>query len=433
MARYDNGRMGILSLGVSFRRAPVDLLDRLAFSDEDLTKTYRRARDLEELDEVVILSTCNRVEVYGRVATYHVGFLALKRLLVEARGVPSEELTEPLYAHWERDAADHLFAVAAGLDSLVLGETQIQAQVREALRRADREDGAGPDLTGLFHAASRAGRRVRQETAIGAAPDAYVALGTTVAAAALEGLEGRTVLIVGAGRMASLALAHLGSRGVASITVLNRSAEHAQALAGAVGARAGGLSMLPRALAGADLVISATGAAGPVLRREDVEHATAGRVDRPLVLVDLAVPRDVEPSCAELAGVRVIDIVSLRERVRTEAPETAAQIELAHALVAEDVHRWVLRRRGDELAPLIKALQARADEVVRAELDRWAARLAALEPREREAVEALARAVAAKLLHDPIVRLKERTDPGGDRAHAALLAELLAIDLPDER
>ncbi|HTG46072.1 MAG TPA: glutamyl-tRNA reductase [Actinomycetota bacterium] len=425
--------MGILSIGASFRRAPVDLLDRLAYGDEDLSKAYRHARDLEGLDEVVILSTCNRVEVVGRVDSYHAGFLALKRLLTETRDVEADELGEALYAHWERDAADHLFGVASGLDSLVLGETQIQAQVRDALRRAEADGAAGPELGALFHAANRAGRRVRRETALGAAPDAYVAHGAAAAAAALEGLEGRVVVVVGAGRMASLAVDHLAPRGVASITVLNRSVEHAEALAARAGARSGDLATLPRALAQADLVISATGAAGAVVGRDDVARATAGRTGRPLVLLDLAVPRDVEPACAELDGVTVLDVVALRERVRTEAPETAEQLSLAHAIVTEDVRRWAVRRRGDELAPLIRALQERGDEVVRAELDRWSARLAALEPEEREAVEALARAVAAKLLHDPIVRLKERTEPGGDRAHAALLAELLAIELPDER
>ncbi|MEX2625460.1 MAG: hypothetical protein WD225_01175, partial [Ilumatobacteraceae bacterium] len=163
--------MGILGLGVSFRRAPIELLERLAFADDDLKKAYRRATDLDGLDEAVILSTCNRVEVYGLVTSYHAGFLALKRLLAETRGVELDELAEPTVAHWERDAAEHLFSVAAGLDSMVLGESQIQSQVREAVRRAEAEGGAGPALTGLFHAAARAGRRVRQETSLGAAPD----------------------------------------------------------------------------------------------------------------------------------------------------------------------------------------------------------------------------------------------------------------------
>ena len=182
--------MGILGLGVSFRRAPVELLERLAFDDADLTKAYQHAHDLDGLDEVVILSTCNRVEAYGDVPSYHSGFLALKRVLVETRGIEHEELTDPLYAHWERDATDHLFSVAAGLDSMVLGETQIQRQVRESLRRAEAEEAAGPTLATVFHAAVRAGRRVRQETALGAAPDAYIAIGTDLADEARAGSRG---------------------------------------------------------------------------------------------------------------------------------------------------------------------------------------------------------------------------------------------------
>ena len=149
--------MPILTLGVSFRRAPIELLERLAFTDDDLTKAYRFASDLDAVDGAVILSTCNRVEVYGEVSSYHAGFLALKRLLTETRHVATEELADPMYAHWERDAADHLFAVASGLDSMVLGETQIYAQVREALRRAESEGAAASTLTGLFHSAARAG------------------------------------------------------------------------------------------------------------------------------------------------------------------------------------------------------------------------------------------------------------------------------------
>src|SRR5436309_11715185 len=169
--------MAILALGVSFRRAPLELLERLAFSDDDLAKAYRRAADDPAIDETVVLSTCNRVEVYATVPAYHAGFMALKRLLAETRAVDPQEFAEPLYAHYEADAADHLFAVAAGLDSMVLGETQIHAQVREALRSAVEEDAAGPGLTALFHAAGRAGRRVRAETSLGRAPDALVALG----------------------------------------------------------------------------------------------------------------------------------------------------------------------------------------------------------------------------------------------------------------
>ena len=423
--------MGILGLGISFRRAPIELLERLAFTDDDLVKAYRHARDLDDLDGAVILSTCNRVEVYGSVASYHGGFVALKRLLTEVRGVDADELTDPLYAHWERDAADHLFSVAAGLDSMVLGETQIHAQVREAARTADAEDATDPALTRLFHSASRAGRRVRQETSLGAAPDAFVALGADLADEALGGLGGRDAVVVGAGQMASLTVKHLRHRGVGPIRILNRSLEHARALAERTNAEHGDLDLIPQALAEADLVVSATGAAGYVVRHAAVARAIGQRDGRPLVLLDLAVPRDVDPEVAYVEGVRVIDIVSLRERIGEHDPGTADDIARAHELVNEEVHRWVVRGRGDELAPLIRALRRRGDDVIRGELDRFAARLAALTPDEREAVEALVRGVAAKLLHDPIVELKERAEPGAP--HARVLAELLGIDVDAER
>ena len=423
--------MGILGLGISFRRAPVELLERLAFTDDDLTKAYRHALDLPGVEEAVILSTCNRVEVYGSVASYHTGFLALKRLLCETRGVTPEELADPLYAHWERDAADHLFAVAAGLDSMVLGETQIHAQVREALHRAQTEEAAGTLLTGVFHAASRAGRRVRQETSLGAAPDAFVALGTDLAEETLGDLAGRDVVVVGAGQMAALAVKHLHRRGVGPIRILNRSLEHARALADRTNAEHGDLDALPGALSTADLVVSATGAAGHVVTADAVTAAMAGRAGRTLALVDLAVPRDVDPHCATVPGVAVFDIAALRERVASHSPETVADIARAHEVVGAEVHRWVLSRRGDELAPVIKALRTHGETVIAAELARVRSRLVALDADERAAVETLVRGVAAKLLHDPIVGLKERVDPAREREVAALLSELLGLSADD--
>jgi glutamyl-tRNA reductase len=420
--------MAILTLGVSFRRAPIELLERLAFTDDDLTKAYRLADDLEGLEGAVILSTCNRVEAYGEVASYHAGFLALKQLLTQTRGVAAEELADPMYAHWERDVADHLFSVASGLDSMVLGETQIQSQVREAFRRAESEGAVAPTLTGLFHSASRAGRRVRQETALGAAPDAFVALAADLADDAVGGLGQREVVVVGAGTMAALAVKHLRQRGVGPVRILNRSLEHARALAERTNAEHGTLDTLADAMQRVDLVVSATGAAGTVIRRRTVADAMALRGGRPLVLLDLAVPRDVEPETAYVDGARVIDIVSLRERLAEHDAATAAGIALAHEIVSEEVHRYAMRRRGDELAPVIRAIRRRGDEVVGAEMARFASRLASLTPDERKAVEALARGITAKLLHDPIVALKERSEPGAGGEHARLLAELLGIE-----
>jgi glutamyl-tRNA reductase len=422
--------MAILNLGISYRRAPIELLERLAFTDDDLTKAYRRALDPDAIDEAVILSTCNRVEVYASVPSYHAGFQAVKRFLAEAREVDPDELAGPLYAHWERDAADHLFAVAAGLDSMVVGETQIGTQVREAIRRAQAEGAADSALTGLFHAAGRTGRRVRTETALGAAPDAYVAIGTDLATEALGGVAGRSAVVIGAGQMASLAVKHLRHRGVGPLRILNRSVERARVLAARIDAEHGDLDGLPDALRDADLIVSATGATATVVRTDAVAQTLAGRDGRPLVVVDLAVPRDVDPGVAELPNVLVIDLGTLRARVAAHGETTAEELARGHAIVAEEVQRYVVRRRADGLAPLIRAIRERGDQIVRGELERQAARLGDLTPQEREAVEALARGIAAKLLHDPIVELKERSEPGTERAHARLLAELLGID-PD--
>jgi glutamyl-tRNA reductase len=416
--------MAVLALGISFRRAPIDLLERLAFTDDDLAKAYRRVQDMEEVHEAVVLSTCNRVEVYGSVSSYHAGFLSLKRLLAETRAVSEAELAEGLYAHWERDAVEHLFSVAGGLDSMVLGETQIQAQVREALRLAEGEAAAGSRLTGLFHAAVRAGRRIRQETSLGAAPDAFVERAATIAEEVLGGLAGRSVVVIGAGTMASLAVKHLRRRGVGPVRILNRSLEHARSLAGRTDAEHGDLDALPVALGEADLVVSATGATGVVVHADAVRAARPG-MGEPLVVLDLAVPRDVEPDTGSLPDVTLIDVDTLRDRAPAGDEATMGQ---AREIVAEEVRRFVLRRRGDELAPVIREIRRRGDEILQGELRRHAGRLADLTPDERAAVEALARGIVAKLLHDPIVALKERSEPGSGRTHAALLADLLGLD-----
>ncbi len=416
--------MAVLALGISFRRAPIDLLERLAFTDDDLAKAYVRVRDVDEIEEAVVLSTCNRVEVYGSVTSYHAGFLALKRLLVEPRGVAEGEIAEGLYAHWERDAMEHLFAVAGGLDSMVLGETQIQSQVREAVRFAAAGEAAGAALHGLFHAATRAGRRIRQETSLGAAPDAFVQRGAALAEEVLGDLAGRPAVVIGAGTMASLAVKHLRQRGVGPVRIQNRSLEHARALAERTNAEHGDLDSLPDALRDAGLVVSATGAAGVVVPT-DMVRATRPNASSPLVLLDLAVPRDVEPGVGSLPGVTVFDVEALRDRGSAEDGRAIAQ---AREIVDEEVRRFLMRRRGDELAPVIRAIRRRGDEILRSELERHAGRLGDLTPDERTVVDALARGIVAKLLHDPIVALKERSEPGSGRTHATLLAELLGLD-----
>jgi glutamyl-tRNA reductase len=421
--------MAILSLGISHRRATVDLLERLSFADDDLVKAYRSAADDPAIGGVVIVSTCNRVEVYGEVPAYHAGFLALKRLLSESRSVDPEELGDALYSHYEESAWEHLFEVAAGLDSMVLGEPQILSQVREAHRRAEGEGSTTPGVTALFHAAAKTGRRVRGETGVGAAPEAFVAAGTELAREHLGDLAGRHAAVVGAGQMSALAVKRLRAEGVATVRVLNRSLERARALAERTGAEPGGLDGLGDALSGADLVVSATGASGIVIDEETVREATVRRGERPMFVLDLAVPRDVQPSVGAVEGVRLVDIAGLRESLARRDHEIASDIERAHEIVREELRRFTVRRRSEHLAPLITALRERGDEVTRSELERFRSELAALTPDERAAVESLTRGIVAKLLHEPIVRLKERA--GADAAYARILAQLFDVHLPE--
>lgn len=421
--------MPILALSISHRSADVALLERLAFTDEDLVKAYRRASDERAIDEAVIVSTCNRVEIYGAVPSYHAGFQALKRVLCESRAVEAEEVAEPLSSHYEADAVEHLFAVASGLDSMVLGEPQILSQVREALRRAEGEDAAGPALADVFHSAAHAGKRVRAETAVGAAPDVFVSAGADLAAKVLGGLQGRHAVVVGAGQMSALAVQHLRRRGVATVRVLNRSLERARALAERTAVEHGDLEDLPRTLADAEVAVSATGAAGILLTEAIVRRAIGGR-DRPLFVLDLAVPHDVEPSVGSLPNVTLIDIDGLRGSVEVRAAETAADIARAHTIVGEEVRRFTIRRRAERLGPLFRALQGRGDAVVEAELERFHGELASLDPDQLAAVVALARGVIAKLMHEPIVRLKELPGDGTQDEHARMLADLFGLELP---
>jgi len=421
--------MPVLALGISYRRAPVELLERLAFTHEDFPKAYRRLLDMEAVTEGVILSTCNRVEVFGEVASYHSGFLDMKRFLAESREIPPDEFAEPLYAHYEDDAALHLFSVAAGLDSMVLGEPQILAQVRQAYRVAEGEHAAGPSLSRFFRSAIRTGRRVRAETAIGASPAAMVEAGTSLAERELGGLAGRSVLVVGAGGMAALAVRDLRARGVGMLRILNRSFERASRLASRAGAEAGGLDGLAVGIARADLVVTSTGAAGTVVGPDTVREALQnGRDGGPLFFLDLAVPRDVDPAVAELDGVRVADIDDLRAEL-TGGGAGDEELGRARGIVTEEARRFAAWRRAAKLAPLIQSLRDRGARIQAAELARVAPRLSRLSDKEWAAVQALASGIVAKLLHEPIVRLKDQPGPGPDSL-ARALAELFGIEPP---
>jgi glutamyl-tRNA reductase len=424
--------MPILCLGVSYRHAPVELLERLAFGEDEYPKAYRHLTSMESVGEGVILSTCNRVEVYAEVEGYHQGFQDLKRFLSESREVDVETFAEPLYAHYEDHAAEHAFSVAAGLDSMVLGEPQILAQVRAALRTAEAERATGPAVSTLFRQAVRAGRRVRGETGIGASPAAFVEAGAEMAAEHLGGLEGRSAVVIGAGTMSELGARTLLQHGVRTVTVLARRPARAERVAGKAGARHGSLSDLGDALAGADVVVSSTAATGTVVPAA----AIRGAVDdgRRVFVLDLAVPRDVEPAVGDIPGVALADIDDLRTTLAADAGAAVDEVEKARGIVAEETGRYAVARRAARLAPLIEALHQRGERIRAAELRRLASRLRleGLSEPQREAVEALSQGIVRKLLHDPVVRLKDLAGRGVEDPHAQALIELFDLRLPED-
>jgi glutamyl-tRNA reductase len=420
--------VAVLALGVSYRRAPVVLLERLAFALEDLPKAYRRLAELESVHESVILSTCNRVEVYAEVSQYHQGFQDLKLFLSEARDVPVDELAEPLYSHYEDHAAEHLFSVAAGIDSMVLGEPQILSQVRAAFRGAEAEGVVGPELEALYRRAVRAGRRARAETAIGTSPAAFVEAGAVLATEYLGSLEGRALLVVGAGTMGELAARTLRERGVGGLTVVSRTPAKAARLAALAGGAHRSMEALPDAVAAADIVVSSTASTGQVIGRPMLDRAG----DRPLFVLDLAVPRDVDPAAADLPRVRICDIDDLRAVVARTRGDAADDVAAVREIVAEETRRFATARRARRLAPLIEALHERGDRVREAEIRRLASRLAGLSERQREAVDLLTERIVRRLLHDPVVRLKDLAGRGAADGAARTLADLFGLALPED-
>ena len=433
--------MSVLVVGLSHKSAPVAVLERAAVSGDTVTKLLRDVVQAEPVAEAFVVSTCNRVEVYADVDRFHAGVTAICELLARHCGVPSHELTQYLYVHYEDRAVSHLLAVAAGLDSMVVGEDQILGQVRSAVKLAAEHGTAGRVLGELGRLALRTGKRARAETAIGRAGFSLLSAAVELAAARLgplrpgeDPLAGRDVLVVGAGSMSGLATATAARSGAASITVANRTRKHAERLAASVSTvttTVTGLADLPAAIAAADVVISCTGAAGQVITGDMVSAALAAReaeADRgTLVIMDLAMPRDVEPAVAARPGVVLIGMDQLSEHagaVRDDdvaAVRTILEAELAAYQSAMDAAR---------VAPTVVALRAKAAGVVDAELARLAGRLSAddLSGHALDEIAQTVRRVVDKLLHAPTVRVKELAGSPGGEEYAAALRVLFDLD-----
>ncbi|MDQ7906731.1 glutamyl-tRNA reductase [Phytohabitans sp. ZYX-F-186] len=435
--------MNLIVVGASYRTAPVSILEQIAVAPTDLATVHDRLLAQSYVSEAVVLSTCNRVEVYAAVNGFHGGLGEICTVLGERAGCSSTDLAEHLYVHYDSAAVQHAFRVASGLDSMVVGEAQILGQLREAYQAAIDHESAGRLLHELMQQALRVGKRAHAETGIDRAGQSVVtaALGVAASAFAVDhecllgvdcehpptDLAGRPALVIGAGAMGSLSLATLARSGAGPLTVTNRGAGRAERLAAAYGATAVPFDDLPAALAGVDVVATATASTEHVLTREAVSRAVEGR-DRPLVILDLAVPRDVEPEAAAVPGVVVIDIDRLAASLRTgpAAVDEAAVEEIVGAEV-EAFLGWL---RGADVAPTVAALRTRADDVVSAELRRLAQRRPDLTDEQRADVAHTVHRVVQRLLHSPTVRVRQlAAEPGGDQ-YTALLRELFDLEVP---
>ena len=419
--------MSVLVVGLTHRKAPVGLLERFAFESHSLPKALHQLTSSEHVREGAILSTCNRVEVYALVSGYHAGVGELHRFLSEFHHVAADEFVRLTESAYEEDAVAHLFSVAAGIDSMVIGEPQILGQVREAFRVASDEDAAGPVLSALFRQAIRVGRRARSETAIGAMVKTFASAGADLARRALGTLEGKTVLVVGAGKMSDTAARRL-VRGGATVLVANRTIARARALARKIGGRELPITSLADGLAQADLVLSSTGSAEPIITRDMAADAIAVRGGRTILFLDLAVPRDVDPEVRGLDGAVLRDLDDLRDALEPDAAQLA-EVASVRQIIAGEVPRFSRWQRAHHLAPLLGALQARGEETRAREFRRAAARLSGLSERERDAVEMMTRAIVAKLIHGPVTAVKGKAGTVEGEALARALREL--FDLQD--
>jgi glutamyl-tRNA reductase len=412
--------MSVLVVGVSHRSAPVPVLERLALDGAGVSKLVADVLDSAHVSEVAVVSTCNRVEVYAEVDRFHGSVEDLSALLAARAGESQADVVPHLYVHFDEGAVAHLFAVAAGLDSMVVGESQILGQVREALRRGQDDGSVGSALNALFQQALRVGKRAHAETDIDRAGQSLLTVALDRVA---HDLTGRRVLVVGAGSMAGLAVATAARRGATEIVVANRTPERAQRLADTTGGRAVALEAVPEQVAAADLVLSCTGATGMVLDA----GAFAG-VDpaRPLEVLDLALPHDIDPAVGELPGVRLTGLADLARTL--ENGEGAVDIDAVRRIVAQEVAAFDAARRAAQVTPTVVALRSLATDVVEAEMARLMGRLPQLDPAARAEVEQTVRRVADKLLHAPTVRIKELGQQSTAVSYTDALAELFALD-----
>ena len=424
--------MHILSLGLNHTSAPVPLRERLAFGEDQIRTSLSRyfcGHQKTSLAELIIISTCNRVELYA--VSDQLAFAELEALLSDARGVPVDEIRLYLYRFGDMEVAHHLFDVAAGLDSLVIGEPQILGQITRTLELARGQNAAGPVLNRLFQAAIHAGKRVRTETAIGRNPASVASLAASMAEKALGQIQTSCVVVLGAGEMAEWTVEALRKRGVKKIRVVNRTLERAHALADRWGAEPGTFESLQDSLCEADVLISSTGAPHFVVSAEMVANVMHSRPERPLVLIDIAVPRDIDPDAGNIPYVKLFDIDGLNAQLEDSLTRRMEEVPLVRQILREELFEFENYLMSLEMLPIISDIYQQAEAIRTAELEKTLRRMPDLTEAERERIEALTQSLVKKLLDPPTRRLRAEATSHHAPDYAAL-ARLL-FNLSDER
>jgi glutamyl-tRNA reductase len=418
--------MSLLAVGLSHRTAPISVLERAAVGVDDLPKLLDELLDQENVTEALLLSTCNRVEVYAEVDSFHGGLTGVSAVLARHGGWDADDLAGHLFVHHESSAVEHLFLVAAGLDSMVVGEAQILGQLRSAYATAGGLGATGRVLNDLVQRALRVGKQTHAETGVDTAAASVVSEALAEAARAIGDLRGRNALIIGAGSLAALTATEMRRAGVAQIVVANRTWDSGRRLADTLAragtpARAVGVDAVPDELGAADIVVACTGALEPV-----VTTSMVATVARPLVICDLALPRDVEQAVRTLPGVTVVDLEGLAARLHQT--EAGTSLAAARTLVTRQVDRYLAHRRTAAVTPMVTALRRSAAEVVDAELLRLDARLPVLPDEVRAEFSRTVHRVVDKLLHAPTVRIKQLAESPVESGYADALRELFGLD-----
>ncbi len=414
--------MSVVVIGVNNRTMPLDLFERLTVSGDGLAKALADVGARRNVSEAVVLSTCNRTEVYVYAEKFHGAYQDVRDFLAATAGLAPEEFSDHVYASYDDEAVRHLFAVTAGLDSAVLGENEIQGQVKAAWEISQTEGACGSTLNAVFRQALEVGKAVRTETRVSRNITSVAHAAVAMASDHLGGLTGRNVIVLGAGDMGQGMARMLGGADLGQIVFANRSVERASKLASKFErGKAITLGDLADWLDQADVLLTSTGAQSLMVDRAEMAEVMSRRQGRPLLIVDIAVPRDVDPAVADVEGVTLLDMDDLREFARLGRRGRESELSAAHRLVSDHLDRFVTSQTARQVAPLVANFRSNAEAIRQAELERFAAKLALLDDEQRETVEALTLGILGKLLHEPSIRLGETAgSPRGERLADAL-------------